>query len=138
MLRMSASNEASSERGGLVGDVVGGHELVDYLGGGGMGEVYLARHTSLGIERAIKVIRDEHRDSDEVKERFRREALALARLAHHGVEQPRFLPIGMNGRGHMVVFGLALRPKRSTNGTITAVYVAKNWRLKINGDRLTC
>jgi serine/threonine protein kinase len=56
------------------------------LGGGGMGEVFLARHVALGREFALKEIKLEclrHDDRAEFEKRFRREIEACGRLEHH-------------------------------------------------------
>jgi serine/threonine-protein kinase len=71
--------------GTLVGQVVNGLEIVQLLGAGGMGEVYLARHQTLGILRAIKVIHDNYRGDKQAVARFEREAMALARLEHPNI-----------------------------------------------------
>src|SRR5689334_14417656 len=71
----------------MAGDVVAGHELTRLLGVGGMGEVYLAKHQTLGVSRAIKVIRADLRGRDKSLERFTREAQVLARLQHNSIVQ---------------------------------------------------
>ncbi len=56
------------------------------LGGGGMGEVFLARHVALGRDFALKEIKLEclrHSDRAEFEKRFRREVEACGRLEHH-------------------------------------------------------
>jgi len=68
----------------LVGQVVQRHEVIRMLGKGGMGEVYLARHESLGMLRTLKVIRDDIR-APALTRRFKREALALAQLQHPNI-----------------------------------------------------
>ena len=55
------------------------YEIISLLGRGGMGEVYRARHLTLGRELAMKVLRA---GSSEFEARFDREARALARLDH--------------------------------------------------------
>jgi serine/threonine protein kinase len=60
---------------------------VRLLAVGGMGEVYLARHTKLGMLRAIKVIHADLREQESVRERFSREAQVLARLQHNSIVQ---------------------------------------------------
>ncbi len=57
------------------------YEVLDELGSGGMGVVYRARHRQLGRETAIKVLRGDHRHSDDSM-RFDREAKLAARLSN--------------------------------------------------------
>jgi hypothetical protein len=79
---------ARTTPGSLVGQEIGGHEIVQLLGAGGMGEVYLARHKVLGVPRAIKVLQDQYQAGDaNAAARFQREAMALAQLQHPGVVQ---------------------------------------------------
>ena len=66
-------------------DRIGGFELVERIGGGGMGVVYRARDASLGREVALKLVRPGELDFAGARERFRREAEAVARLAHPGI-----------------------------------------------------
>jgi serine/threonine protein kinase len=66
--------------------VRGEYVKVRRLGGGGMGEVFLARHVALGREFALKEIKLEclrHGDRAEFEKRFRREIEACGRLEHH-------------------------------------------------------
>jgi eukaryotic-like serine/threonine-protein kinase len=58
---------------------LGEFRIVRRLGGGGMGEIYLAEHERLGREVAVKVIRPD-RASPVARDRFQREQRALARL----------------------------------------------------------
>src|SRR3954471_22635148 len=44
------------------------------LGGGGMGAVYLAHEEALDRDVAIKVLPPEHATTDDLRERFKREA----------------------------------------------------------------
>ncbi|MBD0740702.1 serine/threonine-protein kinase [Streptomyces sp. CBMA152] len=57
------------------------YELLKQLGSGGMGEVYEAMDTALGRRVALKMIRSDLA-GPEVRDRFDREARALARIAH--------------------------------------------------------
>jgi serine/threonine-protein kinase len=50
-----------------------------------MGAVYVARHQTLGSLRALKVIHDDIKAQPTMAERFKREALALARLQHPSI-----------------------------------------------------
>jgi serine/threonine-protein kinase len=62
-----------------------GLELYEKLGQGGMGVVYRARDVRLDRPRAVKVIRRGPFGDDEARDRFGREARAVARLDHAGV-----------------------------------------------------
>ncbi len=55
------------------------------LGGGGMGEVYLARHMGLGTEHAIKVIRPSMDGNTQIMDLFYREAKVLRGVRHDAV-----------------------------------------------------
>jgi predicted Ser/Thr protein kinase len=69
-----------------VGEVIGGrYELEELVGRGGMSGVYRARDTVLEREVAIKLLDERFSHDDEYVERFRREARAIARLAHPNV-----------------------------------------------------
>jgi len=57
-----------------------GYELLDRLGEGGMGEVFLARQLSLDREVAVKLVRRELLTEEWFLERLEREARLLARL----------------------------------------------------------
>jgi len=67
------------------GTRLGGYEVVDLLGAGGMGEVYRARDTRLKREVAIKVLPDGFSQDAERLARFQREAEVLATLNHSNI-----------------------------------------------------
>ncbi len=83
------------ERAGLMSDDaqpefperLGNFRLIERLGGGGMGIVFLAEEESLGRRVALKLIRPEQIYMPQAKERFRREVEAVAKLAHPGIVQ---------------------------------------------------
>ena len=64
------------------GTRLGAYEIVSLLGAGGMGEVYRARDSRLQREIALKVLPGIAAADPERRERFRREALAVAALNH--------------------------------------------------------
>jgi len=64
------------------GTQVGDYRILKRLGSGAMGEVYLAVDEQLGRRAAIKVLGGRHLANPTLKERFLREARALARHAH--------------------------------------------------------
>jgi len=64
---------------------LGDFRLIQRLGGGGMGVVYLAEQISLARRVALKLIRPEHLWFDGARDRFKREVEAIARLQHPGI-----------------------------------------------------
>ncbi|MEM7350777.1 MAG: serine/threonine-protein kinase [Acidobacteriota bacterium] len=71
----------------LVGTTVGRIRIVDHLGQGGMGELYVGYDATLERKVALKAIRDERRFDAEAKARFLREARILSQLDHPGICQ---------------------------------------------------
>ncbi len=77
--------------GGLLGtsdahpERLGEFRLIERLGAGGMGVVYLAEQETLGRRVALKLIRPEHLYFPGARERFRREVTAVASLSHPGI-----------------------------------------------------
>ncbi|HJK92084.1 MAG TPA: serine/threonine-protein kinase, partial [Polyangiaceae bacterium LLY-WYZ-15_(1-7)] len=71
----------------LVGRILGEtYEVERRLGVGGFGAVYAAKHVRTGRRYAVKVLRpDRAMVSPGARERFRREAEALAKLGHAGI-----------------------------------------------------
>src|SRR5947207_114073 len=66
----------------LPGRRLGPYEILSAIGAGGMGEIYRARDTRLDRIVAIKVLADATADRPELRERFEREARAIASLNH--------------------------------------------------------
>jgi len=64
---------------------LGHYLLLERLGEGGMGQVFKARHQTLGRVVALKVIRRERVSDQESVRRFRREIQALAQLSHPNI-----------------------------------------------------
>ncbi len=69
----------------LVGKKVGSFEIVEVIGRGGMGVVYLARDTKLDRSVAIKSIPAKLADDSTTRMRFHREAKLLASLNHPNI-----------------------------------------------------
>ncbi|HVO11939.1 MAG TPA: protein kinase [Vicinamibacteria bacterium] len=67
------------------GGRVGKYEIVRPLGRGAMGQVYLAHDTVLDRDVALKLMAAHIADDAEAKQRFEREARAIARLTHPNV-----------------------------------------------------
>ncbi len=69
-----------------VGTVFAGRYRIDQvIGQGGMGVVYRAHDLQRGTVAALKVLAPPAGSADDVVERFKREALLLARLRHPGI-----------------------------------------------------
>ena len=64
------------------GTRLGPHEIVSFIGAGGMGEVYEARDTRLDRRVAIKVLPSDLANDPEFRARFAREARAISALNH--------------------------------------------------------
>ncbi|HXE60276.1 MAG TPA: serine/threonine-protein kinase [Gemmatimonadaceae bacterium] len=61
------------------------YQVVRPLGRGGMGAVYLARDVALHRHVALKVLRNDVRNREDARERFRAEARLSAQLEHPGI-----------------------------------------------------
>jgi serine/threonine-protein kinase len=86
--RMPADTRPDAERQPESGSPrIPGYEVLGELGSGGMGVVYKARDTRLKRDVALKMILSGPHARPEERERFRREAEAVARLQHPNVVQ---------------------------------------------------
>jgi serine/threonine protein kinase len=69
----------------VIGEVLGHFRILERLGAGGMGEVYLALDLKLDRKVALKFIHVAYASDPEARKRFEREARALAALDHPSV-----------------------------------------------------
>ena len=76
---------ATSARPALQGQVVGRYEVLEPIGGGGMGVVHRALDTRLGRTVALKFLQPRLDADDSAAERFRLEARAAAALEHPNI-----------------------------------------------------
>ena len=67
------------------GQTLGHYRIINAIGSGGMGQVYLAQDSRLGRQVALKILPPELRDDSERRARFRREAKAIAALNHPNI-----------------------------------------------------
>src|SRR5215831_11889685 len=88
----------------MIGQVLGGrYQIVEPLGQGGMGSVYLAETLPDEVEVAIKIVRPENSGNATVQERFQREVRHTV-----SIDSPHVVKIfdsGMSddGRAYMVM-----------------------------------
>ncbi len=79
----------------MIGSVIGTYRVESCLGAGGMGTVYRGVDVMLDRPVAIKVLKPELVNNPQLIERFRTEAVLLAKLSHPNIATLYgFLPIG--------------------------------------------
>ena len=66
-------------------DVVGSYRIIGKIGEGGMGAVYVAEHTLIGRQAAIKVLQREMSHRQDLVTRFFNEARAATAVKHPGI-----------------------------------------------------
>jgi eukaryotic-like serine/threonine-protein kinase len=69
----------------FVGQTLGQYRIIEQIGAGGMGVVYRARDERLERDVAVKVLRVATLADEAARKRFRKEALALAKLNHPNI-----------------------------------------------------
>ncbi len=86
----SESNDRQNEKQGAHSDLTEGQTFGKYqirkkIGSGGMGNVYLARHTRLERNVALKILSDRIASRKKFRKLFEQEALTLAKMDHPGI-----------------------------------------------------
>jgi serine/threonine protein kinase len=85
----------------LEGELLGHFELLEFVGGGGMGAVFRAHDTQLNRIVAVKVLSREQTDPETLR-RFRNEAQSAARLDHENIARVFF--VGEDDGWNYIVF----------------------------------
>jgi serine/threonine-protein kinase len=86
----------------LPGERLGHFELLEYVGGGGMGKVFRALDTRLARSVALKILAPEHAADEETILRFQNEAQSAARLDHENIARVYY--VGEDRGLHFIVF----------------------------------
>jgi serine/threonine protein kinase len=66
----------------MIGKTISHYQIIENLGAGGMGEVYKARDTRLDRVVALKILTPGASPGADLRQRFEREARAIAALNH--------------------------------------------------------
>jgi eukaryotic-like serine/threonine-protein kinase len=90
----------------LIGEVVGSYRLVQKLGQGGMGEVYLADHLFIARRAALKFLLSDLSNHGDIVNRFFTEARAASMIQHPGIVEVLDCQVGDDGRAYIVMEAL--------------------------------
>ncbi len=82
---LSTSLEYSAAEPLCVPRTIGEYEIIRPLGRGGMGSVFLAQHTKLGRQVALKILVSHRLGDARMRERFEAEMRAVGRLSHPNI-----------------------------------------------------
>ena len=127
--RSLSETELDTEIDTLFGDhaawigrtIDGRYRILDRLGEGGMGTIYIAEHLTLGKRVALKTVHPEFAGDGAVAERFAREATATAKLDHPHVASAIDYGILPEGGAYLVmqlVLGHSLHEEMDRHGAI--------------------
>jgi serine/threonine-protein kinase len=86
----------------MPGDRLGQFELVEYVGGGGMGRVFRATDTHLSRTVALKILPPDQAADPDALQRFQNEAQSAARLDHDNIARAFY--VGEDRGLHYIVF----------------------------------
>lgn len=69
----------------MLGKTILNYKIISLIGEGGMGNVYLGEHVSIGRKVAIKVLKSELVKNEQIRTRFKNEASVMAHLQHPNI-----------------------------------------------------
>ena len=84
-MAMEAATEMLANDQEIAGRQIGHYQVLNRIGRGGMGEVFLAQDTRLGRKVALKLLRSDFTRNEERLRRFRQEAHAASALNHPNI-----------------------------------------------------
>ncbi|MBS2029717.1 MAG: protein kinase [Deltaproteobacteria bacterium] len=102
--------------------LAGKYRILDMLGQGGMGAVYLAENVDIGRKVAIKILRPELAEDPSALARFKQEARAATAIGEPGIVEVLDLGMLPDGGAYIVMErleGETLRERLSRAGTVT-------------------
>ncbi len=86
LLDAAEASRVLADEDPLVRMLIGGrYRILKRLGEGGMGVVYLAEHEAIEKRVAIKVLKDQYAQREDVVARFQQEAKSASRVKHQGI-----------------------------------------------------
>ncbi|HWU86779.1 MAG TPA: protein kinase, partial [Kofleriaceae bacterium] len=87
----------------MQGSLLGNYRILEQLGEGGMGVVYVGRHEALGHRVAVKVLQPEMSSNAAMVQRFFNEAQAATAIRNPGIVQVFDFGTTPNGRAYFVM-----------------------------------
>ena len=69
----------------MIGSTILNYKIISLIGEGGMGTVYLGEHTLMDRKVAIKVLLPQLLKNEQIRLRFKNEALTMAHLQHPNI-----------------------------------------------------
>lgn len=89
----------------MIGEILGDrYELLEQIGEGGMAIVYKARDNKLNRFVAVKILKEEYSDNEEIVGKFKKEATAIAKLSDNNIVN--VLDVGTQGDINYIVMEL--------------------------------
>ena len=118
----------TTDDGSTEAKTISHYRILEKLGAGGMGEVYLAEDTKLGRKVALKLLSAEYTSNRDRLHRFEQEACAASSLNHPNILT--IYEVGSEGENHFMatefIDGMTLRHKMTTQslGTVEILDIA--------------